>query len=951
MDKGEIKMAEGNRYIYFFGEGEAEGDASMRDILGGKGVSLHEMTKAGLPVPPGFTISAECCEVYFRNDKTLPAGLEDEIRANLSRLEAITGRKLGEGEEPLLVSVRSGAAVSMPGMMDTILNVGLNLGAVEAIAQKGNEHQAWLAYRHFIEMFGSVVAGVPESAFSEAVEGVLSKTGNPESEISVDEIKEIIAGCKATYQQHAGGDFPTKPWDMLLMAIEAVFNSWLNDRAVAYREAHTIAGLLGTAVNVQSMVPSEVAGITFTANPNTGNREEMVIESSWGLGEAIVSGKVSPDVFIVDRNTFAIKDRVIAEKDYAIAAASSGIVEASRGEAASLTDEQIPTLVEMCLRAEALFGAPQDVEWAWASGSFSLLQSRNIRNLAVAEERARALEGEIERLQNRASDQEIVWSSTNLAETLPQPLPLTFDVQRRFMSGSGGYGLMYQDLGYFPSKACKEQGILELICGRTFINLQLQAQMYFDQYPFEYDSEDLRQNPENAAYPPTKVNAQKAPGSFWLKLPYYIVKMLLAAGKIGSVSKKFQPQFEAVILPKFLAYVEAERQRDLARVSPPELFELFESRRKAVMDDFARAALKPSFFGGMAYGAVEQILTKHLGEAGTALARKLVVGLDGDKTVEANIRLYEVAHGKSSIEDFLAEFGHRGVGEFELAQPRWREEQKFVDEMIDQFKSESAIDPAQLHAGQKAEREAATEEARQSIPSKALRKFDKELESAVAYLPYRETGKHYLMMGYELLRQVALEIGERTGLHDDVFWLQVDELKEALEDKDLRAVVAERKAQRRLLLAIDCPDVVFSSDLEAIGRPQTVESMSEYRGLPVSPGVATGAARVVTSPSEAGNLGTAYVLVCTSTDPGWTPLFVNAAALVMERGGMLSHGAIVARGFGVPAVVNIKGITRNIPDGAPVKVDGNEGKVYLLESDSGRQIIFSQIEKSINYVD
>jgi len=926
-----MKMAEGNQYIYFFGEGEAEGDASMRSILGGKGVSLHEMTKAGFPIPPGFTIFAECCDAYFRNDKTLPAILEYEIKANLSRLEEITGCRLSEGDTPLLVSVRSGAAVSMPGMMDTILNVGLNPTAVETLAVSNNERQAWLAYRYFIEMFGSVVAGVPESVFGEAAEEVLSRTGKPERESSVDEIKEMVEGCLLAYKEHAGEDFPTKPWDMLLMAIEAVFNSWLNERAVAYREAHKIEGLLGTAVNIQCMVPSEVAGITFTANPNTGNRSEMVIESSWGLGEAIVSGKVSPDVFIVNRNTFEINNKVISEKDYAIVAASSRTTEDSKSDVASLTDEQIRTLVEMCIRVETLFGAPQDVEWAWASGVLYLLQSRNIRNLEVAEERARALAREIERLQNKTTEQEIVWGPTNLAETLPHPLPLTFDVQRRFMSGSGGYGLMYQDLGYFPSKACKEEGMLELICGRMFINLQLQAQMYFDQYPIEYDYEDLREHPENAAYPPTKFNAQKAPASFWLKLPYYIVKMLMAAGKIGAVAKKFHQNFEETILRKYLAYIAAERQRNLSELSSQELFELFESHRKAVMDDFAKDALKPSFFGGMSYGAVEQILTQHLGEEGRTLAQKLIVGLDGDKTVEENIRLYEVAHGKYSIEYFLSEFGHRGVGEFELAQPRWREDRKFVDEMIKQFKSASAIDPAKLHAQQKTEREAATEQARQALPQKALRKFDKELTSAVVYLPYRETWKHYFMMGYELIRQVALEIGRRTELKDDVFWLHIDELKGVLEDEDFSDVIAERKSQRKLLLSIDCPDVVFSSALEAIGRPQTVESMSEYSGLPVSPGVATGTAKVVVEPSEASNLGTGYVLVCNSTDPGWTPLFVNASALVMERGGMLSHGAIVARGFGIPAVVNIKGITRNIPAGAQVKVDGNEGKVYLLE--------------------
>jgi pyruvate, orthophosphate dikinase len=293
------KMAE--KYVYFFGEGKAEGKAEMKPLLGGKGANLAEMTNIGIPVPPGFTISSAVCEEYYENDRNYPEGVEDSVLKNLERLEKIMGKKLGDPQDPLLVSVRSGAAVSMPGMMDTVLNLGLNDEAVSGLAKKsGNERFAWDAYRRFINMFGDVVKGVPHEDYEEALRSVKKKKGvDLDTELDTDDLKEVVNKYKAVYKKHTKEDFPQEPMDQMWASIDAVFGSWMNPRAINYRRINNIRGLRGTAVNVQSMVfgnfgDDSGTGVAFTRDPSTGKKVFYGEYLMNAQGEDVVAGIRTP---------------------------------------------------------------------------------------------------------------------------------------------------------------------------------------------------------------------------------------------------------------------------------------------------------------------------------------------------------------------------------------------------------------------------------------------------------------------------------------------------------------------------------------------------------------------------------------------------------------------------------------------------------------------------------
>src|SRR5579862_6797186 len=302
------------KYVYFFGEGKADGNGKMKDELGGKGAGLAEMTNAGLPVPPGFTIQTEACREYMRTGK-VSTEVARQMEDALGRLEKLQGQKLGVGENPLLVSVRSGAKFSMPGMMDTILNLGLNDKSVEALARRAsNPRFANDSYRRLIQMFGNVVLDIEKSAFDEVFDAKKKqKKAKLDTDLDAGALKEVIEEYKKLVKKHAKREFPQDPHEQLVMARDAVFRSWNNDRAKHYRRINNISDDLGTAVNVQAMVfgnlgESSGTGVGFTRNPATGAKEfygEFLMNAQ---GEDVVAGvrtpvpireleKIMPDVY------------------------------------------------------------------------------------------------------------------------------------------------------------------------------------------------------------------------------------------------------------------------------------------------------------------------------------------------------------------------------------------------------------------------------------------------------------------------------------------------------------------------------------------------------------------------------------------------------------------------------------------------------------------------------
>ncbi len=367
-------MSKKNKYVYTFGDGKAEGRADMKNLLGGKGANLAEMSNLGIPVPAGFTITTEMCTVYYKLDRKYPAQLGGDIRAAMANIEKIMGAKFGDKTNPLLVSVRSGARVSMPGMMDTVLNLGLNDTTVQGlIKQSGNERFGWDSYRRFVQMYGDVVMGLkPESKeeedpFEEVLKNKKAKKGvKLDTELTAKDLKELVTEFKKMIKQRKGVDFPEDPWEQLWGAIEAVFGSWMGARAIKYRKLNGIPEDWGTAVNVQAMVFGNMGddcgtGVAFTRDPATGNNMffgEYLVNAQ---GEDVVAGIRTPQP--VNDSTKSSAGQVTLQK---------------------LMPKAYKTLESIYKKLEKHYKDMQDIEFTIQKGKLWMLQTRNGKRTAAA---------------------------------------------------------------------------------------------------------------------------------------------------------------------------------------------------------------------------------------------------------------------------------------------------------------------------------------------------------------------------------------------------------------------------------------------------------------------------------------------------------------------------------------------------------------------------------------
>lgn len=344
-------MANQEKYVYKFSKDHTDGNRNMKPLLGGKGAGLAEMSSIGLPVPPGFTITTEACDHFYKNNEKWPDGLDNQVKEGVKFVEKAMGAELGNPSNPLLVSVRSGAAISMPGMMDTVLNLGLNDEVVAGLAKKtGNERFAYDSFRRFIDMFGDVVMGVSHDYFEQAIDS-LKKERKVENDIdlSTDDLKVLVERYKAIYSKHTGSDFPTDPKEQLNHAINAVFGSWNSDRAIKYRRLNKITGLLGTAVNVQTMVfgnmgDSSATGVCFTRNPATGEHKLYGEFLKNAQGEDVVAGIRTPQPI---------------------------------SRLADEMPEAYSQLLELTTQLETHYKNMQDIEFTIQEGELFMLQTRN----------------------------------------------------------------------------------------------------------------------------------------------------------------------------------------------------------------------------------------------------------------------------------------------------------------------------------------------------------------------------------------------------------------------------------------------------------------------------------------------------------------------------------------------------------------------------------------------
>lgn len=813
--------------VLFFGQID---DQAARQV-GGKGLNLGLMTRAGIDVPEGFCITADC---------------HREARAAAQGLARLTG--------PSLQSV------------------------LEAYARLG---------------------GGPVAVRSSA-------TDEDGAEASFAGQQETILGVT--------GD------EALIRAIEQCWASLESERAVAYRAKRGMADdKAAMGVVVQKLVESEVSGVLFTHDPMDRDGRRMLVESAWGLGEMIVSGRIQPDRFHIDRQTGEIVEQQLHAKPLKLTSAGLCEIPPDRQSLPSLEPAQLQELARAGRVIEEYYGQPRDVEWAWADGRLWILQARPITTL-TAQELHGAMEREIAAIQRRIAPGGTIWARYNLAEVLPDPTPMSWAIVRHFMSGLGGFGQTYRDLGFDPDPGLGEEGFFDLICGRPYVNLSREPRFYFKDFPYRHNFKAMKSNPARALYPAPKADRSGLSAGFFLKLPATLYKML----RVGRIFKRQRRELPALlrseIFPRFAQKVTEARKAGFEGRADADILAFLRQWIQWTLVDFARFSLRPSMLAAGAMDELEKGLGKKMGvKKGAALARQLVMGVRPDEEADVASAVEALAAGRMDRALFLERFGHRGSHEMELARPRWIE------------------DPSSLPASPPASHARPADAPRHEEEARPAAELDSTLRAALAdarlFLALRETAKHYFMMGYAMIRAALVELDRRHGLKGDIFYLTPGELVNLIAGDVPRPLMAERKRHRNAALSLAAPPVIFWDDLQAIGRPVVAAgATAELKGTAVSFGQFEGRAMVLREPVDAERLEKGFVLVCPSTDPAWVPLFLKAGALVMETGGVLSHGAIVAREFGIPAVAGIPDVCRLIESGRRLSVDGTTGRVHLLES-------------------
>jgi len=741
----------------------------------------------------------------------------------------------------------------------------------------------------------------------------------------------VAARSSATAEDLAGasmaGQYETflnlSSIEELLEAVSGCWKSMRSERLQAYLKEQGIdPEAVSMAVVVQELVPAEAAGVLFTANPRTGSTDEMLIEAAWGLGEGVVSGAVQPDrVRLRSKDGEVIKYEV-TEKLTRLVPGGKGFEDVAPLDRsrACLSYEATQELWRLGRRAMAHFDGEQDMEWALAGGKISLLQSRAITTLKEAAIRSNIFGDLRSDLSEQLDRNRGPWVRHNLDETLPNPTPLSWSLLRQFMSGQGGYGEMYREVGFEPSDAVCEEGFLELIGGRIYMDCSRMPKMFSGDYPFDYDVELLRRDPDAAQLAPTLVKGSMSERAEAAGLAKKVTV------RLHEIAKDLDRRFDEEFVPEVTAWCKDEGDCSLTFLDRESLGQRWEKMRSKVLDEFGVMAFLPSMIEALATSELLAFLEEHSwDEDPNLLVNQLVVSEIPDQTFRFNERLQEVGKGTLSLGEWLVAFGFRAPGEFDLANPRWHERPGDLEDMAKRLAGEGSL--RELHEKRLADAQEAKVRILSSLDEERGNELEKRIELACRYVRFREDGKCQLMRAYTKLRGIALEIGSRLGIGEEVFFLENDEMIEALNSGFVfKDRIERRRIQQKVEGKLSLPRVIDRNDLEGLGEVSIDEDVDSWEAHSLSSGITSGKVRIVASPESAGDLGDDYLLVCSSTDPSWTPLFVGANGLILERGGSLSHGAIVARELGLPAVV-LENATRIFEDGDELFLDANRGKI------------------------
>jgi pyruvate,water dikinase len=754
----------------------------------------------------------------------------------------------------------------------------------------------------------------------------------------------------------------------VLAAVQACWGSLWTARAMAYRLRQGIApDEVSLAVVVQQMAPATAAGVLFTVNPVNGALDELVINATWGLGEALVSGQVTPDTIIVDKQSGAVKQVVIGDKLVMTTAAEHGTVEmplaAELRTQQAVSAAEVAALAQWGRRLEEHFGTPQDVEWAIAGGEVVLLQARPITTLAIpggSEGEPRPPGDDNWPPADRPAQPFDLWTTYDVGERWPEPVTP--------FSWSTGYAMIQQNMdetlaGLKAPYAGKIQWAKRAY-GHVYLNEGALTHAYNDGLgmPMGMIAPSM-----TGIVPVTAENNRYR----WSKLLRHAPFFLGSFTQWENNVKRYVADF-----PKIDAAVDEFMGRDLHSLPDQEIWREAQKEWLARAMHYMRAHSNATSLSLTAYSQLEEFTAAWAGDR--SLAPKLAGGISGVIAAEIVPSLWRMARAieaaglrdvvvqqepaaalaelrrtpaaealMGEFDAFLARHGHRCMSEAEWLHPRWMEAPELLIESIASYlRAGEEFDPSGAAEQAEQARLAATEAVERQVNPLRRRQFRWILARVHRFMLARDNGQHYLVKLMLPVRRLyatlAVRWAERGWLDaaDDFFYLVLEEVTAVLQagdpqaaGLDLVAAAQARRVAHRFWFSQPMPDV-----LDALGKPLALAAASEQSdegvvllGLAASRGLVTGVARVVMSPQEALVIRPGEILVTRATDPGWTPVFSVIGAAVIEIGSTLSHAAIVAREYGLPAVVNIPQATQLIRDGQTIRVDGDRGRVTLLD--------------------
>lgn len=883
-------------------------------LVGGKGANLALLFQAGLPVPDGFLVTTQAYREFVRDN-----GLEERILAALPPSDSQDPAGLETASQQIRAMFSAGSLP--PGLADELAVFYRDIGEPPVAVRSS-----------------ATAEDLPEMSF---------------------------AGQQDTFLHVVG-------LENLLSALVDCWSSLWTARAIGYRARNRVSHKgVALAVVVQRMVESESSGVLFTANPLTGLRGETVIDAAFGLGEALVSGKVEPDHYVVDTKRGLIVEKTLGAKTLSIHGQSSGgtsFREEDRKTLQALADGQVLELAQLGQQVASLYGVPQDIEWALSDGTLYLLQSRAVTSLFPVPE-------------NLPSESLKVMLSFGAVQGLLDPItPLGSDALKLiFATGAGLFRINVtsetQTVLYTAGERLwvNVTSLIRNTVGRKVMHVALSMVEPTIQQAIITLWDDPQLQPERQGI---SLCARLHLASFFLPLAGNIFLNFLSPHKRRETIVANGERIIESMNSRMMEITGTPRQRldQIASVLPqmcqdrfPHAFVLFVSGVAAGMAslNFIRMLAKE--------------LSPDLGESiWSDLVLELTRGVPYNPTTEMDLELWDVARaihndplmlqefdrhdaqnlaaryqsgvlppsGQALIAGFLARYGGRGLGEIDLGRPRWSEDPTHVFEVLSSYLLIHQLDqtPDVVFARGAASAQAALDTLCAALRKKRWGWWKARLARFLggrmrALLGLRERPKFFAVRMMGALRVPLLQVGaELVALGDlnepdDLFYLSFNELKAfaGQEPRDWKQIIAARReANRRETMRRQVPRLLLSDGRAFYeGIISTGSDANTLAGSPVSPGSAEGDVRVVLNPREA-NLRPGEILVCPGTDPSWTPLFLSAAGLVMEVGGMMTHGAVVAREYGIPAVVGVDQATHRLQTGQRIRIDGSTGIIQVI---------------------